>query len=429
MGGDTEFFMGNPNKNKTINKRFYKVPASSEYSKDDKKYTERLLTCKEIGDLLQAYYGLDFITSNRANSNELALFTNDEVLTMRCQIMKLPVVYNVLRDYVNRYIYVSMQMESMTDAFRNMHVKNLHSANEYVIKNIQKCIERGYFLHINGKKIKFSIKSRVIPYLQGIIKEIRRVTALFDEYNALHSPHKHMTSEQFMRFTVPFYAVNIFNGAVLNTAARLLFLKPTNEIPLFARDVGRTIMNLVQGAQSGGGDESDDFDLKYDFSHLKTDYIELDETDKYEPGDHLWQYAPHTITQNRVYKILKARHPEKTTDVLRYMTEDVNNILYYYFTYIGGSSHSPDFLSEIVDRYENGTLGLMSYKEFDEWYSVFHKMDVLANIDSQIAEFVAYIAERNTLVVPPRSEYRLSPAVMAHGGRRRTRKNRRRTNK
>ena len=125
---------------------------------------------------------------------------------------------------------------------------------------------------------------------------------------------------------------------------------------------------------------------------------------------------------------MRARHPEKTVDVLRYMTEDVNNILYYFFRFIGSSTHNSDFLSEVVDRYESGDLGLMSYKEFDEWYNTFHKTDIMpVNIDRHIAEFIAVsMAEQNAPIAAPRAELRMPPEVMAHGGRRRTRKNRRR---
>ncbi len=116
-----------------------------------------------------------------------------------------------------------------------------------------------------------------------------------------------------------------------------------------------------------------------------------------------------------------------TIDVLCYMTEDVNNILYYFFRFIGSSTHNSEFLSEVVDRYESGELGLMSYREFDEWYNVFHKTDIMPmNIDRHIAEFINARTGQNAPIAAsgPRTELRMPPAVMVHGGRPRTRKNR-----
>lgn len=167
-----------------------------------------------------------------------------------------------------------------------MFISNLHANNDTVVNSISACITRGYFLHINGKKYKTT--AGTVAYLKSLIDEIRRVTNEFDNYTTLYSPYRRMNVEEYQRFIVAFYAVDIFNGRVLNTSARSLFMKPAREIPLFARDVSTALMKSVQNG--GGNNENEEIELKYELGETEFDFTDLDETDKYEPGDHMWQY-------------------------------------------------------------------------------------------------------------------------------------------
>ena len=92
----------------------------------------------------------------------------------------------------------------------------------------------------------------------------------------------------------------------------------------------------------------------------------------YEEGDHLWEYPPHILTQNTLFNLLTKRHPELSNDIICYMCEDINNILFNYFSYVGQSAYSEDFLSHIINMYESDksdNLSLISYDDFEMLYS------------------------------------------------------------
>jgi len=309
-----------------------------------------------------------------------------------------------------------MEMESLSDEFRRMFISNLHANNDNVIKGIKDCIERGYFIHVNGKRFSFPSSSKITHYLLSLIKEVRRVTSMFDEYNVRHSPYVRMPVEAYQRLIATFYAVTIFNGDMLNTSARSLFLKPSPGTTLFTGGIGEELFQL----QRGGGTGEDATDIKYN-SNSRFDFTDINEVDMYEPGDHTWDYPSHILTENALYKILRARYPDKTKDTLCCITEEIHVMLYCYFTYLGCSTADIPFLTTIVDLYENGTFGLLSYTEFEELY-----VDMLGG-ELEIYDMRIYFDDFARMMREPSVANKLPyvpRGIAAHGGRRRTRKNR-----
>ena len=272
-------------------------------------------------------------------------------------------------------------MESMRDEFRNLHRSNLELVGNNVIKEIEECITRRYFTHISGKLYRFAHGSHTETFLKSCITEIRRIGSLIDKFDT-----SRMNVNAYRKFLCIFYPVQLFSNTTINTTAKSLFINPSKTIIIFKNQsfleelMDAFSKDLTRIRRGGGGEGEnelfetriEDYIYKYDMESMAYDYTNINKEDMYEEGDHLWEYPPHILTQNTLFNLLTKRHPELSNDIICYMCEDINNILFNYFSYVGQSAYSEDFLSHIINMYESDksdNLSLISYDDFEMLYS------------------------------------------------------------
>lgn len=336
--GDTIYFKGNSYKNNTFNTTI--VNRIDGY---------KLILCKELGDTLQAYYGTKFISIAKIDKNSICLFTNDALLTLRCQILLLPVLYNVMRDRIDKYFYYNPVMTTIQTGFINLWKENVIRNNNDVITSIKHVLSRGLFSMINGKLVHFSTSSNLHALLNNIINEINHYTTLFIINNVSFTDLEH-----FRKYTCLFQTISIFNGIVLNSCAKHLFINYSDKKPAFPTSF-ESFLNEVYKHQSGGGNGENDI-VEYDIS--KCDYIDVDPDEEYEPRIN---------TQHEIHKQLRLLHPDKSQNELCVINDNINSLLCHYFDFIGESTYHSEFVTYILELYDSNNLHV-SFLEFEKQY-------------------------------------------------------------
>jgi hypothetical protein len=359
--GDLLFFKGNPTKNDKFNDAL--VNRNDGY---------KFIVCKELGDTLQAYYGIKFIKFANIDKNSICLFTNDGLLSLRCQILFLPVLYNVMRDRVDKYFYFNPVMTTIQTEFINLWKENIIKNNNDVINSIKHVQHRGLFSLINGKLVHFSSSSKIYTLLNNLINEINHYTTLFVRNNVSFSNLEH-----FRKYTCLFQAISIFNGIVLNSCAKHLFIDYSDKKHAFPTSFG-LFLDEVYKHQSGGGDGDNDIVLDYDIS--KCDYIDVDPVEEHEPRIN---------TQHEIHNQLRLLHPDKSLNQLCIINDTINSLLYNYFDFIGESTYHSEFVTYILKLYESDNLHL-SFLEFEKQYKEWEEKHADKSDEAYIWEKIFY---------------------------------------
>jgi hypothetical protein len=242
---------------------------------------------------------------------------------------------------------------------RNHYLKNVIECNNSVISNIEYILIKLAYIHINGVIVRFNENSTIYNFLKSLITQIKDYTSKLKTYNA-----PSMTIEEYRKFVAIHQASELFNGDILNYSTKSLFIEPTKDSTLFPKPFGDILKILDK-------DSTNTIHLEYTFKHDEPDYTQIDETDMYEEGDHYDRYSILTITKNALYKLLYKQFPDKTKSELCYIIDDINNLLYLYFTYLGESSFHEIILSKVIDRYFSGSV--ISYDEFEKEYQDYKK--------------------------------------------------------
>lgn len=400
--GDVAYFQGNREKNTWFNT-----------DGADRTKAHSLILVKELGDTLQAYYARLYIDSTRADRRSVCLFTNDEILTMRCQILFVPVLYNVNADKTDKLFYFYPVMDHVHTEFIRMYRSNLSKNNKVVIENIASVLAKKYCMYPNGRIVRFTQDSGFAKVLQECITEIQKQTATFLTY-----PIDTYQIEQVRRLSKYFHAVRIFNEkGVLNTGARALFITPTRDTRVFRDPWGAVVQRLV--AQTGGGDNEDVEIAPPPYSI--PDYIHVTEDEA---------QLSHIKTCNAIFAELHTDYPEKPVDEVYAHVENIHMLLYCYFGYIAESTSFKGFIVRLVDMYMDGTLW-MSYKEFEDmfasWSAEYDRLHPpipralvpppTPSMDDVIADLLAFVAApAATLAVASASASAPRPMVLVHGG-------------
>lgn len=363
ISGDKTYFKGNPYKNDLFNTTIV-----------NKNEGYKLILCKELGDTLQAYYGTKFISIAKIDKNSICLFTNDALLTLRCQILFLPVLYNVMRDRIDKYFYYNPVMATIQTEFINLWKENIIRNNNDVINSIKNVLSRRLFSMINGKLVHLSKSSKMYVLLNNMIKEIHHYTTLFIKNNVSFTDLEH-----FRKYTCLFQAISIFNGIVLNSCAKHLFINYSDEKYAFPTSF-ESFLHEVYKYQSGGGGIDGENAIVLDYDIPKCDYIDIDSDEEHEPRIN---------TQHEIHKQLTLLHPDKSPNELCVINDNINSLLCHYFDFIGESTYHSEFVTYILELYDSNNLNV-SFLEFEKQYKAWNEKQVDKSDEAYIWEKTFY---------------------------------------
>jgi hypothetical protein len=355
ISGDTTYFNGNTEKNEWFN-----LTSPLNYTK-----AIQYILCKELGDTLQAYYGIKFMKRSGINTKELCLFTNDNILMMRCQLLQLQVLYNTIRGTSESLFYHHPVMTDITEEFKHMYQTNLQIRNDGVIEDINSVLTHKMFYYHNGRIVRFTDTSNIANILRNCCKEIQIQT---DKFLKIDSDA--IDVNDYCNLSYIYYANSLFTNKVINPSIRSLFIKPTKDSRLFTPSFG-SIMH--------GGD----------FGSFETTVVAHDNSKHLiKPTDHLTEYAslpsytfpygdyrdpysddsePTHKIMHELFRIISSKHSDWSEDTQLYVTEQLYDMIYMYFSYECLSIWDPNILREIVNLYDTGTLGSMSHTEFNDF--------------------------------------------------------------
>jgi hypothetical protein len=330
--GDTTYFAGNPTKNTWFN-------TSSEL---DYNTAIQYILCKELGDTLQAYFGVKYMKRHNINPKELCLFTNDSILMMRCQLLQLQVMYNTIRGRSDSLFYHHPKMTDVTTEFKEMYKENLRLRNNGVIDDINTVLKNKVFYRPNGEIIRFADTSTIANILRMCVNEIQIQTNKF-----LAIDFTRIDPEDYRKLSHIFYANSLFTINVIDPGITSLFIKPTKGSRLFTPSFG-TLMH-------GGG------------------ILEVGPLPPYtyRYGDFRIPYTDESTSTMKIlhelFLLVSNSHSDWSEDRILYTNEQIYDMVYLYFSYHCLSIWDPNILQEIIREYEEGTLSNFSHTEFNDF--------------------------------------------------------------
>ena len=369
LTGDIEYFEGNAKKNKYFNEA-----GSINYEKACK-----FIICKELGDTLQALFGKKLASETENGYKKVCLFTNDNVLTLRCNLLNIQVVYNVNSGKSKKTFYHYPKMVEASEAFQKMWKDSVLGQNNNVKAGVQAIIEKGSYLMSNGGVVRFKESSQTRNILN---KYITLCDKMNDDFLKI-TPNS-MELEQYRKLSYVYklprlFIMNVLNSVVLNNRA------------LFDAKEQMIMMNSIK---VGGGTEDTELPPFIFDDPEEDDYtIDREYDDTFEETVQI---------KHALYKIFTENHPEKSKDELCYIIDGITSMLYVYFGFVGSSSSHPEFAMNVFQKYDKGTFGSQSLLEFEREYNCW------ANNEHSVV--------RNTTFKKQR------PYIMAFGGKHKTRR-------
>lgn len=343
------------NKGNTYKNNWFNDPYASLYKDCSKDQTALLfIATKELGDLLQAYYAKEYLAKMHYKDRKtVSLFTNDKLLTRRCQLYGVPVVLTttVKIQNTNRVCYyVVPAMDSVASDMLVYYRRCIKDTNNNTIRNIKNAIDNGYYKLRNGDRVVIS------PYLKDeLLRLCSVINKRVNEFLSNQFDHKYMRLEEFRQISCEYISTNIIDKLQLTF----------NALPdaLFIAKKDSELVRLKTMIQTGGNKTSE---FKFDMSIEPADFTSIRWIQEDEEGDMLEHYSFQTITLNIIFDRLKLRYPEKSKDELCFLTCDVYAILRIYFTYLGPSPLQRPFYDTCIRLFETR---LPSFQEFAALYA------------------------------------------------------------
>jgi hypothetical protein len=372
--GDACYFRGNRVKNAYFNSNNIALPEAFKY-----------IICKELGDTLQAYYGKLCSMLIDDGQRKICLFTNDSILTLRCKLLNLQVVYNVKIGQSDRIFYRHPQMTYVEDGFAQIWRENVMIHNNAVIESINTRLHKGVYHLINGRQKLFNSKSNIIYVLVEYIQHTSRLTTDF-----IAIDHNTMKLEDYRKKSIAYQMPHLFINSVLNPCALAL--------PIFTEDDRREL--IANNAVMSGGGSLPEFTFKTEEDNYTIDR---------EYGD---SDPPYVIVGRALYNALRSREPSARCQEICYIVESISSMLYIYYNYMAITSHDDRVIDWILHQYEENTLGQQTADEFEAAYNEIVK----ENMENH-NRYINMNTEAGPIERPV-----LDTGIMAVGGRRRKRK-------
>lgn len=390
--GDIKYFEGNPSKNKWFNENIEQTNTN---------YIEGItyIICKELGDTLQAYYAKLFMNENKLN-NKLCLFTCDTVLALRCRLLKVPVIVRnsvtnsaILKYYPNK--------GNMEDTMKLYECNKCINQNKSVITHINSVILLGTF-YINNVPYKVIDKFKLI--LEKIIKSIEIVNTIIDTLDTSYIDYNAYTKS-----LIQYKAQHLFtlfdgkNYRLYNISALYPLLeKDIKKVDILKNtgvNIGTIINNLyLPLAKQKGGvisnniTESIDTSINYDIIEK---YIISNINYLVDREYDIEEEKLSTILKHNIYLICKKKFKDMHIVDYYFITEDIYNLLFYYFDYTRHVLYGLEFLDELIDYYETDTrlFNLL----FDTFLKIFkeHKLIIEKKQEEEEREIARKCDELN----------------------------------
>ena len=382
-------------------REWFDDPYALHYKSCSKDQTALLyIACKEMGDLLQAYYAKEYLTKRHyMQRKEVSLFTNDKLMVRRCQLYGVPVVLTTKVKLQNTYTQCYYIVPAMDHVAKDMlayyrgYIKN---TNDTCIRIIKTMIDDGKYKLRNGQYVQVS--SELASELHRICSLIHKRTV---EFMSHEFDYRYMTLEEFRQISCEYIATDIFDKrqGIFHNMPDSLFVQ--------TRDSELTRLKTI--IQTGGGIS----DVHFDMSIESTDFTNIRWIREDEEGDMLEHYSLQIIVLNIFYNRLKLRYPEKSRDELCFHACDVYAVFRIYFNYIGCTPLQHPLYDECIRMFETR---LPTFEEFLKIYAPFQPDLNLLRFSSK--EIIWTKLEKAN----SEKHMRHSLPVLASGLRRRTRK-------
>lgn len=359
IAGDINYFKGNSIKNNWFN--------NNTITSTNMIIGISYILCKELGDTMQAYY-LKRLHEKEIYKNKVALFTGDKLLTLRCRLFRVPVILSSTSKGISTCNFYPAT-NSMTSSMKDVYYNQLLNHNNNVIVFINDAIKSKEIL-INKQLI--TINDNIETILKDIIANVNMIMDMiklldtndmnYEEYrillqslSAFHMFYK--IDNKYVLYDNIYKIFPVYNGK-LGAIKDIIFEsnKTLNEL----------ILEHVIPEQKGGSykdiniviDESKDFRIDREY------------------GEEEYNDAINVIVCRNIYVILrddiyKIKNNEKDKLIDIYLqTEDIYNILYHYFSYVGGVITRDSFLIYLINKYLNSNFKDYPISEFVKDYNV-----------------------------------------------------------
>lgn len=372
VSGQTDYFLGNSVKNNWFSRIDQVRLAPAQQVDEAYKY----ILCKELGDTLQAYYGKLYL-NKATNKNQLCLFTNDNVLTLRCRLFEVPVVV-IDRGFKQQgwtecYYYPAPGV--VTDDVKQFYLSLFDQQNRAVVNRLSEAIRRGS-VFINNKVIVLTQRSK------AAINNIRQHVD-----NAITDSHRLDSTYYTIDEYVTMLDKQCANHLVDITANYVRLLKEksvfNDGVASFGNDgTFYEYITRMNQAQSGGFFDVDNRihqmfvnnpDISYNF-HKNAVELRPDQLEPLEPytkdGDEpMDATADEDIQLKRaLYLILRERFPQWSKHKLQWEVVDIYYVLFGYFRRLGAFTTDRDFLNRIIDALDDGSFDFMTHEQFCDLY-------------------------------------------------------------
>lgn len=333
--GDTQYFKGNYTKNKYID--------SNEVNSID---LTKFVLCKELGDTMQAVYGKLCADEIPDGNKRVCLFTNDNILTLRCKLIQLQVVYNVMRGKNEKTIHHYPTMSYVTEAYIEMWRENIKAHNTFVIQNISNILKEERYYLVNGRMISFTHNNTIKHILNKYIIFTNNSTIKFLSLRA-----ETMPLNTYRRLSIAHHLPRLFFGNILNsTAISVQIFTDADRIALTTGE--STLMR-------GGGDTLPGIAFETEEDDYTVDRIYTDDD------------IPSVKTKHTLYTLMRDHFTNKNT--LCYVIEGISSMLGIFFGYVGMSTYNEDFLKYVVEAYDKNMLGRISPHDFEQLFLLYLK--------------------------------------------------------
>lgn len=334
------YFAGNTTKNQWFND-------SRTYSQ---KEGARYIICKELGDILQAYYGMKFIERINIDPKKVCLFTNDTNLFLRCQLLNLQTIRIIKCGDKSNFLYHYPVMSDVTSSFIEMYNSNLQAHNANVVKGINRVLRKNRFYRCNGEIVRFSSRSSIARILTQCIMEIQRRTEEFKSLSQLGA-----SVNEYRKIAKLYMANEIFTLDVINHGMKSLFIQHSPGAPVFEPSFG----NILSG---GGATHSENDEITIEQSQLPE--YEMRYTNFTLINTYGEQTDPTLLMLNTIYKYHNTYNSEWSENRKLFATELLFNMLYMLFDYYCYAIWDQSIIKELIEDYDTGFLGSMTYTKF-----------------------------------------------------------------
>lgn len=299
---------------------------------------KKYILCKEIGDTLQAYYAYLFIHTRKLDPNSVCLFTSDNIITLRCRLLGVPVITLDHAKY-NEGVYESFYFPLpgiITPAMQKLYLSNCLDHNNSVIDHLKKIL--------GGKEVYAKLDASHPLHLHPSVhmflrKYIQKIEAINSKLKSTDTTYYTIMEYKNLmnKYSAP-HLIYINNDTY--------YLYTTIVKNMYFTTEGKTLLEYLS-VQSGGGNTTPFLSPK-SFLYATN------------PNESFENYLPDKQLKRLLFLMFQKTNKSVYDAIMH--TESLYNILCHSFNYIGKVFLREDFLVPIVNLYEKKDS--MTFQEF-----------------------------------------------------------------